>query len=239
MVDCINFVHQDIYNDEKWRSWAQTVDSFTTKNNPEFGRDLGMMHWFNVSYIASNIVVDVGGSERDVMLADIAGLFCGCGLIEGFAPNYPETSAKMAYDYLTERYYGTALNGRDIDLICHAIANYVSGEEIQNVIDAALCIADKVDIGASRIKNPVTETQKAQMNIGRVNYVVSTGEDGMISINYDGNGSFKPYAFLKGWPEGYQVPHKAANFLNRPFALFLNESTLLWKPDAELGEDDE
>lgn len=237
MIDSINFVHQDIYNDEKWRSWARTVDAFTAADDPEFGRDLGMMHWFNVSSIASSFVVDVGGNEHDALLADIAGLLCGCGLVDGFA-GYPENSAKMAYDYLTERYYGSALNGQDIDLICHAIANYVSGEEIQNVIDAALCIADKVDIGSNRIKKPVTETQKAQMNIRRVYYFIGTDEAGTIGINYDSSGTFKPYAFLKGWPDGYQVPHKAANFLNRPFALFLNKNTLLWKPDAELADDE-
>lgn len=240
MIDNIIFVHQDIYNDAQWRSWASTVGAFTTADSPEFGRDLGMMHWFNVSNIASNIVIDVGCNQHDAILADIAGLLCGIGLVDGFTADYPGNSAQMAYGYLTERYYKSgALTGQDIDLICHAIANHVSGEEIQNVIDAALCIADKVDIGADRIKKAVTETQKAQTNIGSTNCFVSKGEDGTISINYNGNGKFKPYAFLKGWPEGYQVPHKAANFLNRPFVLFLNESTLLWKPDTELVDDEE
>lgn len=238
MIENINYVHQDIYNDEKWREWARTVDAFTTKDNPEFGRDLGIMHWFNVSGVATDIVAGVGGNEHDIVLADIAGLLCGIGLVNGFA-DYPDSSAKMAYGYLTGRYYSNhVMSGQDIDLICHAIANHVSGEEIQNVIDAALCIADKVDIGANRIKDSVTETQKAQANISRVNCFIAPDGDGMISINYNGNGSFKPYAFLKGWPEGYLVPHKAANFLNRPFALFLNEETLLWKPDAELGDDE-
>ena len=235
MIDSIFNVHQDIYGDEKWRSWAKEVDSFTPASNPEFGRDLGMLHWFNISYSASCFVADVGGNEYDATLADIAGLFCGCGLIDGFA-DFAENSAKMAYDYLTERYYSTALNGRDIDLICHAIANHVSGAEIQNVIDAALCIADKVDIGADRIKKPVTKFQQAQKHLRRVSCYVDQGESGTVTINYEAGDDFDPFAFLKGWPDGYLVPHRAANFLERPFALFLNERTQLWSPDKQFAD---
>lgn len=235
MIDSIFNVHQDIYNDELWRSWGNKVDAFTPTDNPEFGRDLGTLHWFNISHIASCLVIDVGGSEYDATLADIAGLFCGCGLVDGFA-DYPDNSAKMAYDYLTARYYGTALNGRDIDLICHAIANHVSGEEIQNAIDATLCTADKVDIGANRIKHPVTKFQQAQKNLKRVNCYVDQGESGTITINYEADDNFDPFAFLKGWPEGYKVPHKAANFLERPFAIFLNKRTQLWSPDKQFAD---
>ena len=85
MIDSIFNVHQDIYNDELWRSWGNKVDAFTPTDNPEFGRDLGTLHWFNISHIASCLVIDVGGSEYDATLADIAGLFCGCGLVDGFA----------------------------------------------------------------------------------------------------------------------------------------------------------
>lgn len=231
MIDGIIHVHQDIcYDREKWRVWADKVDSFTPDHNPEFGRDLGGMHWQRISEIASSFVKDVGGNERDVILADIAGLLCGCGLVNGF-DSYADHSARMAYKYLTERYYGDVMNGRDIDIVCHAIANHVSGEEIQNVIDAALCFADKIDIGVQTIKQPVTEVQKAQMSLGGASYYVSPKADGMVSINYEGGSNFAPYGFLKLWPEGYIVPHKAANFIGRPFALFLNENTLLWKPD--------
>ena len=226
----IERIHQQIYSHPEWRAWTKMVDSYTTDDNVEFGIDRGLGHWFNMTTMAPDFVADAGGSKHECLLADIAGLLSCCGLICGFE-NYAKNSARIAQAFLEGNWGGShgPLSQDDINIICHAIAHHDTGKDIRNIVDAALCMADKLDIARNRVKDPCTPIQEALVHISSVSY--SFTDDGILILNYNADDAFNAVDFMERWPESYMVPFKVATFLKKKFAFFLNDSYRVWESD--------
>ena len=225
----IDRIHQQIYDNKEWRAWAKMVDGYTTDDDAEFGIDLGIGHWFDMSRIAADFVADLGGTLHEITLADIAGMLCGCGLICGYR-DYAKNGARIARAFLEGNFLGHGmLSPEDIDIICHAIAHHDTGNDIRNVVDAALCMAGKIDVAKNRIKDPCTPTQEQLVHVKSTGYSLS--DDGILILNYNADGNFMAHEFMELWPESYIVPYKAATFLGKKFAFFLNDGYRIWESD--------
>ena len=225
----IDRIHRQIYENAQWRSWAKMVDAYTTDDDPEFGTNLGIGHWFDMSNIATNFAADINATEHEITLVDIAGMLCGCGLICGYK-DYAKNSARIARAFLEGNFSGHgALSPDDIDIICHAIAHHDTGKDIRNAVDAALCMAGKIDIAKCRIKDPCTPVQNQLIHVNSVSYGFS--EDGTLILNYNADDAFMAHELMELWPESYIVPYKVASFLRKKFAFFLNDSYRVWESD--------
>jgi hypothetical protein len=51
------------------------------------------------------------------------------------------------------------------------------------------------------------------------------------AVNYNADGNFMAHEFMELWPESYIVPYKAATFLGKKFAFFLNDGYRIWESD--------
>lgn len=221
---------QLIYNDPEWREWSKIIGDFTTDDCPEFGMRRGIDRWFELSDVASNFAAAVDEKDKhSIFLADIAGYLSGCGLICGFR-NYAKNGAMIARAYLKRFVKPFGLSDQDVEIICHAIAHQDTGGDIRNIVDAALCFADKICIDKSCIKDPCTAAQNAMVHIEKVTYEFKEiNHEDTLAIYVKADEEFRPHEFTEIWPEVQMVPYKVATFLKKGIAFFLENGYLIWE----------
>ena len=219
-------LHSFIFHDPEWRAWAKIVSNLTPEDDVKFGCDHGIRHWLNVSRIAADFARQAGGSDHDVALADLAGLLHDCGMICG-EKNHAQNGANIVRPYLLAR-LGDAgnkmLSESDIELVCHAIAQHSDYTEINNLVDAALVFADKVDLGHHRTISINNDIQLSASQIEYIDYAVTN--DAVI-INYATTPDFNAYCFLTDWPKAYEVPLRIAVWLQKDCQFFVNNQRII------------
>lgn len=218
-------LHRRILNDPEWRAWGKLADNLTIKDDVKFGCDHGINHWKNVSRIAANFVDCAGGSHTEIVLADIAGLLHDIGIICGDF-QHAHISSCMARAYL-ESHFGEdrPLSTADIEIICHAIKVHSDCNEINNLVDAAVMFADKIDIDkkralvvANKIIQHVTMIQRISFNIDKR----------YLTIEYTVSDDFNESFFFPSWPKAYSVPAKVADYLGKELKFIINDHRLIW-----------
>ncbi len=237
----IEDIHQKIYNDPEWRMWNDMIDALTTEHGDKFSTRHGSSHLFDVANTAMAFASEAGATEHEIMLTDIAALLHDCGLICG-DEKHAKIGAKIAYAFLHARWGklgGTIkpnpddppaairtngpLSDEDIDIICHAISVHSDGIGIENIVDAAVCLADKLDIGKHRVISVGdNEIQKLQSKIDHLEYQLT---DDALIINYVTDPDFENFdikALIRRWPKSIMIPDRIADFMGKIAHLQLN-----------------
>lgn len=126
-------------------------------------------HVGKVSVTARNILLKLGYPERDAELAEIAGYLHDIGNIVN-RTDHAQSGAVMAFRILDNM----GADPADIATIITAIGNHDEGTAVAvNPITAALILADKTDVRASRVRN----NDIASFDIhDRVNYSVKRAD---------------------------------------------------------------
>ena len=125
----------------------------------------GFRHVELVSSIARNVILRLGGDEREGELAAIAGYTHDIGNALGRA-GHESTGAVL----LTQVLWELGMAPDEITLVAGAVGNHEesTGSPV-NRVSAALILADKSDVHRTRVRNP----DKATFDIhDRVNYAV-------------------------------------------------------------------
>ncbi|MFQ9150182.1 MAG: HD domain-containing protein, partial [Eubacteriales bacterium] len=106
-------------------------------------------HVGKVSKTAKDILLKLGYPERDAELAEIAGYLHDIGNIVN-RTDHAQSGAIMAFRILDNM----GASADDIATIITAIGNHDEGTAVPvNPITAALILADKTDVRASRVRN--------------------------------------------------------------------------------------
>lgn len=220
----ITQLHDLIIQDPEWLEWAHIISAYTAKDDLKFGCDHGPKHWLSVSRIASDFVRQVGGCECEVILADIAGLLHDCGMICG-DKNHAENGANIVRPYLRSRWgNNNPLSKPDIELVCHAIAQHSAYTEITNAVDAALVLADKIDIACHRL---VSINNKIQICVSKIRNIGYEITDDALAIYYTVDQDFDTYFFLASWSKSYEAPAKVAEWLGKDLYFFVNNQRII------------
>ena len=219
----IEQLHGCIIHDPEWLDWARTVSSYTAKDDVKFGCDHGIKHWLSVASLASDFARKTSASEREIALADIAGLLHDCGIICG-EKNHAANGASIARSFLRSRWLNDPLTNYEIEQICHAIAQHSSYSEIDNIIDAAIIMADKIDIACHRLVSINNEIQVCVSQIRSIDYEIT---DDVLALYYTVDPDFRTYFFLANWRKAYEAPAKIATWLGRSLCFFVNNQRII------------
>lgn len=126
-------------------------------------------HVGKVSKTAKYILLKLGYPERDAELAEIAGYLHDIGNIVN-RTDHAQSGAIMAFRILDNM----GASADDIATIITAIGNHDEGTAVPvNPITAALILADKTDVRASRVRN--TDIKSFDIH-DRVNYSVKRAD---------------------------------------------------------------
>lgn len=126
-------------------------------------------HVGRVSFMARQILLKLGYPERDAELAEIAGYLHDIGNIVN-RTDHAQSGAVMAFRILDNM----GADPADIATIITAIGNHDEGTAVAvNPITAALILADKTDVRASRVRN--TDIKSFDIH-DRVNYSVKRAD---------------------------------------------------------------
>ena len=126
-------------------------------------------HVGKVSKTAKDILLKLGYPERDAELAEIAGYLHDIGNIVN-RTDHAHSGAIMAFRILDNM----GASADDIATIITAIGNHDEGTAVPvNPITAALILADKTDVRASRVRN--TDIKSFDIH-DRVNYSVKRAD---------------------------------------------------------------
>lgn len=182
-----------------------------------------------VSKCAGDILRKIGASERDIILAEIAGYLHDIGNSINRA-DHAQSGALLAYQILTRM----GMDYLSASEIMMAIGNHdeVSGVPVSN-ISAALIIADKADVHKSRVKP--NSLRRDEDNIhDRVNlaaessYVRVDNDKKSISIVIEINTEkCEVLDYFEIYHKRMQMCRRAANFLGYVFGLIINDNVLI------------
>lgn len=180
-----------------------------------------------VSKIASDILKNLGYSEREVELAAIAGYLHDIGNVVS-RHDHGQTGAILSMQILKDM----AMDFNEIALIASAIGNHEEeyGQPVNNIA-AALIIADKSDVHRGRVRNK----EFASFDIhDRVNYAAEKSEihvlkdEKVIQLNIKINTEICPVMeYFEIFLVRMMMCRKAAAFLNTKFQLVINDARLL------------
>ena len=182
-------------------------------------------HVTRVSTYAKKILLELGYSEREAELAEIAGYIHDIGNIVNRI-EHAQSGAVMAFRIL-ERMGG---DPDDVATIITAIGNHDEGTAFPvNPVAAALILADKTDVRESRVRN----TDIASFDIhDRVNYAVKrsdlviTKEE--IALDLDIDTTISPVMdYFEIFLNRMILCRKAAEKLGCKFGLIMNGQKMI------------
>lgn len=163
---------EQVRSSEAIRTYIEKEDDslkalgFTEHSFPHVGK---------VSKTAKEILLTLGYSDREAELAEIAGYLHDIGNIVN-RTDHAQSGAVMAFRILDNM----GADPADIATIITAIGNHDEGTAVAvNPITAALILADKTDVRASRVRNSDIATFDIH---DRVNYSVKRAD---LEINCD------------------------------------------------------
>lgn len=196
--------------------------------DPKFGADHSFAHITRVIDIGNSFFdecFEYGYTDSNKVLKErylfsIAVYLHDIGLADS-SRNHDIHSAELAKKYLS----GPKV---DIDLedaytIVHAIGNHSKGEETRTIIDAALILADKLDVTKHRIVRVTSPITKELLKVEKIDFELSgkKGKVELATLRYTTNGDFDALS-LREWPKCVSIPMMVAKkFLKVPNFQFI------------------
>lgn len=153
---------EDVKRDHEVEAYVAKADEYTRVIGYT---EHGVRHANLVASIAGNVLRRLGGGERAIQLAGIAGYLHDIGNVVGRV-GHEHTGALLAGRILTR----LGMDQVEMAIIMGAIGNHEeqTGEPVSEV-GAALIISDKSDVHRTRVRNPDPATFDIH---DRVNYAV-------------------------------------------------------------------
>jgi metal-dependent HD superfamily phosphatase/phosphodiesterase len=182
-------------------------------------------HVTRVATYAKKILLTLGYSEREAELAEIAGYMHDIGNIINRI-DHAQSGAVMAFRILDKM----DADPDDVATIITAIGNHDEGTAFPvNAVAAALMLADKTDVRASRVRN--TDISSFDIH-DRVNYAVKRSEldvaDGEITLDLDIDISISPVMdYFEIFLNRMLLCRKAAEKLGCRFCLKINGQKMI------------
>ena len=182
-------------------------------------------HVTRVSSYAKKILLTLGYSEREAELAEIAGYIHDIGNIVNRV-DHAQSGAVMAFRILDKM----DADPEDVATIITAIGNHDEGTAFPvNPVAAALILADKTDVRATRVRN--TDIPSFDIH-DRVNYAVKRSEleitDGEIILDLDIDTTVSPVMdYFEIFLNRMLLCRKAAEKLDCRFALNINGQKMI------------
>lgn len=213
---------EQVKNNQSIKSYIQKADEslialgFTEHSFPHMSR---------VSSYAKKILLTLGYSEREAELAEIAGYIHDIGNIVNRV-DHAQSGAVMAFRILEKM----NADPDDVATIITAIGNHDEGTAFPvNPVAAALILADKTDVRASRVRN--TDVQSFDIH-DRVNYAVKRSEleiaDGEITLDLDIDITISPVMdYFEIFLNRMLLCRKAAEKLGCRFGLYINKQKMI------------
>lgn len=194
------------------------------KDSPDekFGADHGFNHMRNVTAIGIDLLESFVGwgysssdtIQKEKLLLQIAAYMHDIGLADT-SNNHEVHSAELAKSFLlgTKKYKAKVdISEEDALTIAHAIYNHSEGMETRTNVDAALLLADKLDVAGDRIlrcfsTSPIlhelTKVKKTSFKF----YGKKPGKADGATLSYETEGGFDVLA-LREWPKCVAIPMK-------------------------------
>ena len=211
-----------VKNDPSVMSYIKKADeSLTALGYTEHG----FAHVNRVSALAKSILLTLGYSKREAELAEIAGYLHDIGNVINRI-EHAQSGAIMAFRILDKM----DAEPDDVATVITAIGNHDEGTAFPvNAVAAALILADKSDVRASRVRNKDVPSFDIH---DRVNYAVKysslTVNDGVVLLALDIDTSISPVIdYFEIFLDRMLLCRKAAEKLNCRFALMINGQKML------------
>lgn len=185
----------------------------------------GFAHVNRVSTLARSILLTLGYSEREAELAEIAGYLHDIGNVINRI-EHAQSGAIMAFRILDKM----DAEPDDVATVITAIGNHDEGTAFPvNAVAAALILADKSDVRASRVRNKDVPSFDIH---DRVNYAVKysnlTVNEKVVLLELDIDTSISPVIdYFEIFLDRMLLCRKAAEKLNCRFALVINGQKML------------
>lgn len=215
---------KDIKNDPAVRTYIQmAADNLAAMGYTEHS----FAHVGKVASTAKRILLSLDYPERDAELAEIAGYLHDIGNIVNRS-EHAQSGAIMAFSILDR----LGMEPYEIGMVVNAIGNHDESTAVAtNHISAALIIADKTDVRASRVQIE----DMAQFDIhDRVNYSVKYSElhikplDGEIRLDITVDTEYcSVMEYFEIFLERMKLCSSSAEKLGQKFRLYINGQTLL------------
>ena len=207
------------------------INAYLQKGNANLGQlgftDHSKAHCVQVAHQAGKILKRLGYSEHEIELAKIAGYMHDIGNAIN-RTHHAEYGALLANDLLKE----TDMSLEDRITVIAAIGNHdESTGSPEDVVSAALIIADKTDVRRSRVRQ---KEQSAYDIHDRVNYAVTDSkfiinkEERKVTLDLTIDTKISPVLdYFEIFMERTMMSKHAAKFLNIWFELIINDTRLL------------
>lgn len=196
--------------------------------DPKFGADHGWKHISDVTAIGVDFLehcVSYGFTTTNSVLKEkylfrIAAILHDIGLADSKF-NHAVHSSEMAKKFLSGP--KVDIDEDDMEIIVHAIYNHSKGDETRTMVDAALVLADKLDVAKDRIIRETDRITSELKNVEKTEFkfVGAKGKVERAELRYFTNGEFHVEA-LRDWPKSVSIPMQLSKgFFEVPEFLFL------------------
>ena len=202
--------------------------------DPKFGVDHAWSHIRDVTAFGKAFLgdcVEYGYStpntvQKEGILLAIAAYLHDIGLADS-SRNHEIHSAELAKKYLSGPKID--IDVEDAYTIVHAIYNHSKGEETRTIVDAALVLADKLDVVKSRVVRPTDEFVKEMTKINKASFRIYGRDhkaEGAV-LRYEADEGFD-VAKMKLHPKHIQIPKMiATEYLGLPtFKFMVNDEVV-------------
>jgi len=244
-------IYDRILQDERWLGWMAAIDKHAEEiTREEYLYDHSEGHAHAVADRAMDFIWKLRMSDEEVWLAGIAGLLHDIGNAVNRDDHEKESARMLEED---GRNFLRSVGMKDegsMDRLIYAVSAHSSGNEINDVLDAAVVLADKIDQRKSRMLvseeaameyfdemdragRGYSEAIKTMfINVMKVNDVSIEIWDDRLVVKYAVDEGFGMGLF-HAWPKAVRVPFRVAQFLGKGFELSINGVTV---PEEEYRE---
>ena len=207
---------KELKADAAWRGWMAEIDAADWRTNKKFASHHGVKHAEVVARYAEKFLREIGTTEEEIEMGRITALLHDIGLTKDLRNHdgHAEEGAKMAKKWLELREYSEA----EIEMISHAIAGHGDGKEIRGVIDAALCLGDKMDMAQERVRDCNGWIRETMSKIQKVEFLIG---DEVCQLTYSTDVGFEVER-LRVWGKCISVPERVAGWLGKGFEFLVN-----------------
>ncbi|MBQ9029455.1 HD domain-containing protein [Candidatus Saccharibacteria bacterium] len=193
-MDKYEKVYDAITHDQTWKDWMDVIYENPT-DDPKLYADHGLCHAQRVVEYGRKFLTDYFYCQpydykKELGLFSIAAALHDIGYAKKNHEGHAKLSAEIADKYLEQFHDITA---KERDVITHAIRHHSNGVDPDNILDAALILADKMDVVGYRYSNPKCNDDRKIGNMIREQHKVARVAFKFIEPLFSKNAEFKCY----------------------------------------------
>ncbi len=226
-----DFYEQLVVNPEWNAAMAEIDDPNNIDNSEEVakkGSYHGLRHARAVEQIAEEFLSELGVDEDTIYLAKSAALLHDIGLTVD-EDNHEKEGEVFAQEVLKS----SSLPDDQRAKILHAIKDHRRGDDITNVVDAAVLLGDKLDVTKDRLRPEAMNLDAVNRDVANISKVSLDVSDKSLDVHYETDDGYIPTTLFSEWPKAIEAPKKVAEFIGRDFNFYINGEPYLHGFDEE------